>query len=994
MSTCRRKHEEGFTLIEIVMSILVLGFVLIAVSGIFILYQKGSAKTTDHAEAQQNTRIALDFITGRLRQAGSQTDYFRGQLPVVHAGPYQIAINADIDNGQTIDGQAPLAALNRAVAQHTVPASGTPIYTPADNYDSDAETVVFTVDSNADGLIDAADRGDDPVEGGNNKNLFVLKQYVYGFNGSGVNEVRESDLAKVRGPNLTATWTIPQPMFQYWYDHDENPATPDLLWGDGNADGELSDSEALAVTEMPANMLANIRKVRITVISESERYEKQYETNGGFLDVTMTSEVFVRNATRTSAMISGMVYHDADKDGALDPGETGIPNVEIRIAGQGSNVLSDNFGRYFFPLPAGDYSVQEVDPMGYTSTTANIVSVTLASGQTKSVNFGDVSTTPSGVIEGYVYEDIDQDALMDIGEEGIAGVLVSLDTGAETYTNDRGYYSFVARQGNYTVVETDPTGFASTTPNSGAASIVAQDDTVRIDFGDFAGPVTGVLEGYVFLDVNEDGVRNAGEEGLPNVMMTMSSGDTTLTNANGYYRFNLAPEIYKITETDPAGYTSTTVNTYENIKITADTTVVRDFGDVLENRQDFVEIHISNTDRVLSVSTANLDEDDKRDTDIVLGTALVGGIGNMLVFHNKWESSTTPVTELFDSDPSYRRDAGYNINAMDVFDYSGDGTPDVISGLDVGTDPNLQFWLTEAEGVLSTSPEVVYHAGGFNEVMDVKLVDLDRDGNLDMLVGLKSSFGVYKGALVVYRGFGGNNFMPVSMITEAGSEGDLQLGDVWAVGSGDIDGDGDQDVIIGTHRTEYTGCIDIFLNAGEASGVLEWRARYETFGAVNDLMVIDMMEDDARDPDIIIGSSIAANAGFVMLWSNTGGVFGWADTTGYAFGPETVPNLPDDWVDAHGEALCLAALALNNDIFPDIAYGTRRSSLLYLGDIYVLPSYGTLPDGGLKVNTSDMGEIIAIGVADFNKDSRPDLVVGTRSSATQGRLIAYFGREI
>lgn len=990
MGTLRKKNTEGFTLIEIVMSVLVLGFVLIAVSGIFILYQKGSARTTGYAEAQQNARIALDYITARLRQAGSQTDYFRGQLPVVHAGPYQIAINADVDNGRTIDGQPPLEAINRAMAPNTVPASGTPFYMPPDDYDSEAETIVFTVDSNADGVIDKNDRGDDPVEDGENTNLFVLKQYVYGYSAAGRNEVRESDLAKVRGPNLATTWTIPQPMFQYWVDHDENPATPDRLWGDGNGDGELSDTEALNVTELPQNELANIRKVAITVVSESEVYDRRYETNGGFFDVTMTSEVHVRNATRTSSMINGMVFHDADKDGALDPNETGIPGVEIRIAGQGSNVLTDNFGRYFFPLPAGDYSIQEIDPMGYTSTTANIVSVTLVSGQTKSINFGDVSTTPSGVIEGYVYEDLDQDGLKDVGEDGLAGVLVSLDTGAETYTNDTGYFSFVARQGNYTVVETDPPGFSSTTPNSGAANIAAQDDTVRIDYGDFAGAVTGILEGHVFLDENEDGIRGPGEEGLPNVLITVSNGDTTLTNASGYYRFSLEPEIYKITETDPVGYTSTTVNTYENIKITADTTVVRDFGDVLENRQDFVEIHISNTDRVLSVATADLDEDDLRDDDIVLGTALAGGIGNMLVFQNKRENTTTPVTELFDADPTYRRDAGYNINAMRAFDYSGDGTPDVVSGLDVGTDPNVQFWLTETGGVLSTSPDVVYHAGGFNEVMDIRLVDLDGDGQLDMLVGLKSSFGVYKGAVVVYKGYGGNSFMPAYTISTAGATGALEIGDVWAVGSGDIDGDGDQDMVIGSHETEYTGCIDVYTNT---AGALSWHARYESFGAVNDLMVIDMMEDDSRDPDIVAGISSGENYGFVMLWSNTGGTFGWADTTGYSFEPETTPNLPEDWVYAGGEVLCVVDIALNNDVFPDVAYGTRRSALLYLGDIYVLPSYGTLPDGGIKVNTGEMGQIIAIDRADFNKDSRPDLVVGTRSSSTQGRLVAFFGRE-
>jgi hypothetical protein len=153
--------------------------------------------------------------------------------------------------------------------------------------------------------------------------------------------------------------------------------------------------------------------------------------------VTMTSEVYVRNATRTSAMIYGRVFHDMDSDGTIDPGETGIPGVEVRLAGQSRNVVTDNFGLFYFPLPAGDYTVQEVDPPGYTSTTANLVSVTVVSGQTQVVNFGDLSSSAIGVVEGTVFEDIDQNGVKGASEPGLPGVLISLDSGAQTLTNSR-----------------------------------------------------------------------------------------------------------------------------------------------------------------------------------------------------------------------------------------------------------------------------------------------------------------------------------------------------------------------------------------------------------------------------------------------------------------------------------------------------------------------------------------------------------------------------
>jgi hypothetical protein len=119
---------------------------------------------------------------------------------------------------------------------------------------------------------------------------------------------------------------------------------------------------------------------------------------------------------------------------------------------------------------------------------------------------------------------------------------------------------------------------------------------------------------------------------------------------------------------------------------------------------------------------------------------------------------------------------------------------------------------------------------------------------------------------------------------------------------------------------------------------------------------------------------------------------GQPDTFGNTYEPEVTPTFPDDWVYAEGEALSLAELRLNNDVFPDIAFGTRNSTV-YTGNIYVLPCYGTLPTYGTRINKAESGEIISIDVADFNKDSRPDIVVGTRSTATQGRLVAYFGRE-
>ncbi len=996
MNTSRNRHSEtGFTLMELMVSILVLGFILVSFAGLFVMFQKGSAQTKEYTEAQQNTRVALDFITDYIRQAGSHTDYFRGQSAIVYAEPYQLVMNADIDNGRTIDGNAPLTAMDRGSSPNRVTPAGATLYMPGEDYDSDAETVLFTLDSSMDGTISANDRSDDPEETDlNNINLFVLKMFTYGFNASTASNVlRTSNLALIRGPNLAPTWIIPQPLFQYYMDHDDDPATPTKLFGDTDGSGELDSAEIMALTAVPGSDLNRIRRVKVTAVGESNTYDQRYETNGGFLNVTMTSEVAVRNVSLTSSMIRGVVYHDGDSDGVMDPNETGIYSVEVRLVGQSRSVKTDNFGRYFFPLPAGDYSVQEVDPPSYASTTANLVSVSLSAGETEIVNFGDRSTHAVGVIMGTVFEDKDKDGLISLGEDPLPNVLISLDDGSQTKTNPQGIYSFIAQEGIYTVVETDPLGYSSTTPNSGSALIAAENDTVVINFGDFAGDVFGTIEGYVFDDENEDGILNSGEFGISNATLTMSSGDSTMTNSSGYYSFNLPPDIYSITERDPKGYMSTTVNTYIDIPIVADTTVVRNFGDVVKGTWDYVEIHISNTERVLSVAAVDLKEDAIGDYDIVLGTALTVGIGNMLVFHNNWTSLATPISELFAADPDYRRDAGTNINAMDHNDFNGDNVPDIVTGQDDGLQPNILEWFTGAGGVLSELPDRAYITSGLNEVMDFKLADFNLDGKIDLLTGLKSPIGT-SGAFEVFEGSAGGDLTSTQYVTHAGAGGEFLLAEVWAVEAADFDGDGDVDIVIGTHVTDKEGFIDFYENSGYASGIFAWHSRYLPGGGVNDLEAVDMHEDDAGDNDLLVGFSGISDIGGVTLWLNDSGTFGIPDTIGSnPYPPQVTKNLPDDYVEIEGDVQAIVTLHVNNDVFPDLAIGTKASDF-YTGDLFILPGYGTLPSTGIKINSVGAGEVVTMDVADFNRDGRPDIVLGTRTSATQGSLVAYFGRDL
>ncbi len=73
----------------------------------------------------------------------------------------------------------------------------------------------------------------------------------------------------------------------------------------------------------------------------------------------------------------------------------------------------------------------------------------------------------------------------------------------------------------------------------------------------------GKIKGTVFDDKNCNGTRNAGEMGIPGVLITVNPGSyTDITDHKGKYKIKeLENGTYTVEETDPEGYCSTTPNT-------------------------------------------------------------------------------------------------------------------------------------------------------------------------------------------------------------------------------------------------------------------------------------------------------------------------------------------------------------------------------------------------------------------------------------------------
>ena len=264
-----------------------------------------------------------------------------------------------------------------------------------------------------------------------------------------------------------------------------------------------------------------------------------------------------------SAQIVGRCYLDANYNGLYDEGEQPLPGVRLSVkfmydSAEASSAVSGEDGTYVLDGMRGNlYWIQAILPEGgsvYTRTAADdplgnlfeargdrrdqsLKNYVLADAERRGLNIGAIYPA---AVSGTVYYDDNFSATADDAERKVAGFTVTArdaegNIAATARTDNSGRYELTdLTPGDYTLDVTATQGYAFT--RSGEGNVILN----RTGGAGYSAPfpvalgekvtgkdigmiLPGTVKGAVFADLNDNGIRDAGENGLEGAAVRLMS---------------------------------------------------------------------------------------------------------------------------------------------------------------------------------------------------------------------------------------------------------------------------------------------------------------------------------------------------------------------------------------------------------------------------------------------------------------------------------------
>ncbi|MEJ7594177.1 MAG: SdrD B-like domain-containing protein [Planctomycetaceae bacterium] len=193
----------------------------------------------------------------------------------------------------------------------------------------------------------------------------------------------------------------------------------------------------------------------------------------------------------------------------------------------------------------------------------------------------------TATLEGFVWNDANDNGIQDDGLSGIDGVAVDIfyagpdgifdgseDPIVGLTTAGGGLYSYTGDPGKYKVTFYPVTGYTRTAPNVGANDTIDSDANVgtgitqiyTLGDGETNNTVDAgytqraAIGDFVWNDLDSDGIQDTLEPGISNVTVNLKNDlgqiiDTTTTDADGMYWFtNIVPGAYSVQFVQPPGF--------------------------------------------------------------------------------------------------------------------------------------------------------------------------------------------------------------------------------------------------------------------------------------------------------------------------------------------------------------------------------------------------------------------------------------------------------